>query len=436
MKKIFIYCCLLLFVTKTNAQTGKYFTFSNAKCKAVKVFIDYRIQEYCGTSFTTSWTGACKDGYAEGSGVLTINSKLTNRAFTLTYEGALKKGKKEGTGFLNMFIFYPSFSPYYYYNGSFKNDEFDGYGEFKADYPYPVEPKDVGKGVSLESLGLDLAIWRSDLFFYEYKGTFSNGKIADTENGVGKTKWMRNVADAVNYKGAIKNGRPNGKGIANEETIILPNYQAYLSKSGSFVNGIINGQGKEVGRYFDYEGEFVNGSREGKGKMTHYKFVGFIEASQNKELKEGKYISSIIEGSFKNGSANGFCTIYFQNTSAYKYTGPMMAGQMHGTGEIEFLNGSKLRGNFIDGEAEGRGVYLFNDGTKFEGTFNKSKAIAGKMTYKDGSFYEGPVSSREEKDKFTGEKITVIIRQGSGTLTDKEGRKVNVTCDNDICNEG
>lgn len=435
MKTIILYSSLLIASLDASSQPGKYFTASGEKCKNTKVYIDGRVQQYCGSVFTIEWTGACQDGYASGQGQLTINSKVPDRSFTMTYSGTLNKGKKEGKGTLNLFLFYASFAPYYTYTGSFRNDEFDGYGEFKADYPYPVDPEDFGKGISMESLGLELAIWRSDLFFYEYKGNFFNGKIADTENGTGKTKRMRNVAKAVRYTGAIKNGRPNGKGTASEETVqIYPNEQSYLSKSGNFVNGVINGYGKETGRYFEYEGEFVNGSRQGKGKMTHYEYVGAIEAARDNK-KPGRQVLDIIDGDFKEGSANGFCTIYFQNAAAYKYTGPMVNGQMEGTGEIEFLNGSKLRGNFLDGAAEGNGVWIFNDGTRFEGTFKNNKATAGKLSYKDGSEYEGPVSSREETDKYTHEKISIIIRQGRGTMTDKDGRKKNVVCENDNCTE-
>lgn len=428
---------MLLLAFNSYSQTAKYFAASNEKCKNFKVFIDYRIQQYCGTAFTINWSGGCKDGFAEGKGILAIISKVKDRSFNMTYEGALSKGKKEGKGLLRLSHYFAEMAPNYVYRGSFKNDEFDGDGDFKSDYPYPVASEEIGNGLNMESYGLDMAIWRSDLFFYEYKGYFSNGKIADTENGIGKTKHIQPVGTKFEYSGVIKNGRPNGKGIANEVFLIAHLYdEFYLSMSGNFVNGRINGYGKQVGSYFEYEGEFVNGVREGKGKLTEYKYVSFTvqERMQNKELKNGRQISSIIDGNFKMGSANGFCTVYFQNEAAYKYTGPMVNGLMHGTGELEFLSGNKLRGNFYENSIEGRGVYQFNDGTLFDGVFKNNTAVTGILTYKDGSKYEGAVSEKEEKDK-TGEKINVIIRQGNGTMTDKDGRKYNVTCENDNCKE-
>jgi len=432
-----LFFCLLLVscFSVSFAQVGKYFNLNGTTCKNSKVFIDHRIQQYCGTEFTVDWSGTCKEGFAHGNGTLIITSKKPDRSFTMTYEGTLSKGKKEGKGVLKLSLHsspdYFWMAPYSYYSGSFKNDEFDGYGEFRSDYPYPIEPADFGKGVSMERLGLDLLIWRSDLFFYEYKGNFINGKIADTENGTGKSKKWKLVGKRAEYTGAVKKGIPNGKGFAGELDVtnyppIRANGYERISYTGFFVDGQLNGLGKQVGGYFEYEGEFVNGIREGNGKMTHYE-VNFSNLTRQ--------LSSIIEGPFKNGNANGFCTVYFQNSAAFKYTGPMKEGNLEGTGEIEYLDGSKLRGNFKKGVMEGEGAIVFANGDKFNGIYSNDKPIKGTLHYYNGSKYEGGMGIREEKNKITGKPVQVYIRQGSGTRTDKDGRKYNVTCDNDNCTE-
>src|SRR5688572_16790682 len=172
--KLFSGLFLFLIATvMTYAQTGKYFTASGTQCRGSKVFIDHRIQQYGGSEFSIQWTGGCKNGFADGNGKLVIKGEKTpNRTFTLVYEGNLVNGKKEGIGLQFLFAYHyqlnpdnnlPWVDPYYHYKGSFKNDEFHGYGEFRASYPYPIDPDDVGKGISMEALELGSPIWRSDL---------------------------------------------------------------------------------------------------------------------------------------------------------------------------------------------------------------------------------------------------------------------------------
>lgn len=419
---------VILLGQEAFSQTSKYFAASGAKCKSSKVFIDYRIQQYCGTEFTVDWSGNCKDGFADGNGTLTIILKKAGHSFTMTYEGMLGKGKKEGKGVLKFYLYDLWVSPYYRYSGSFKNDEFDGYGEFSSDYPYPIDPADFGKGISMESLDLGSPIWRSDLFFYEYKGNFIAGRIGDTDNAIGRTKKMNWIGKLTEYKGQVKNGKPNGRGTATDVSIIaLMMGQERRSATGNFVNGRLEGFAKEVGSMSEYEGEFANGLREGKGKLTFYE----IDYSS----RDGRSLSTVIEATFKQGLADGFCTIYYQRSAAYKYTGPIKKGDLEGTGEIEFLDGSKLRGNFIKGKMEGEGAITFANGDKFTGIYANDKPVKGTLYYYNGSKYEGSMSIREEKNKITGKPVQVYIRQGKGTMTDKDGRTYAVNCENNTCTE-
>lgn len=437
MKKAFLFVFLAILVQNVSSQTGKYFTVSGEKCKNFKVFIDYRIQQYCGTAFTINWSADCRDGYAHGVGKLTIKSEKKDRSFTMVYEGMLVKGKKEGKGVQVLYLsdyqigdqlIYPAFAPFYVYKGAFKNDEFDGYGHFRSDYPYPVAPEDIGKGISMESLALESPIWRSELFFYEFEGNFTAGKIADTEKAIGKTKKMRWLGDLIEYKGQVKNGKPNGRGIATDATIIaLMMGQRRSSASGNFVNGRLEGYGREVRSWSEYEGEFVNGLWEGKGKLMFYE-----DSYSSNNL--GK-ISSVMEANFKSGVADGFCTIFYQNSAAYKYTGPVKNGYLEGTGEIEFLDGSRLRGNFRNGKMEGDGAITFANGDKFSGIYADDKPVRGTLYYLNGSKYEGSMSVRQEKDKITGKPIQIYIRQGRGTMTDRDGKTYAVNCDNNNCTE-
>ncbi|NOT49815.1 MAG: hypothetical protein HOP10_00885 [Chitinophagaceae bacterium] len=445
MKKILLCCLFIGIMNSIYTQTGKYFTAESSKCKVVKVFIDSRVQQFADNGIRITWDGDCSNGFASGKGTLYVfcDTKSDGK-FGILYEGTLAAGKKSGYGWLVVFdplngqaineqIPFFSFLYRYEYKGSFKNDEFDGYGEFTTNYPYPLPASASESDIAAnQRLRLYMPFWRTDIYFSEYKGNFVNGKIADTGNGTGITSRMKWFANTVRYTGAIKKGIPNGNGRIDEANVFpLPNEQSFLAASGNFVNGVLNGYGKETGRYFEYEGEFLNGVREGKGKLTFYEWSA---DKPNGYLNYSRKLSSIVEGDFKNGNANGFCTIYYQNSAAYKYTGPMKNGDREGTGEVEFLDGSKFRGNFRSGVRVGSGSRQFADGSRFSGEYMNDKPVNGTMYYKDGAKYEGGFTSVEEVDR-SGKKINMYKRHGSGTMTEKDGRRYNVNCNNDNCTE-
>lgn len=71
---------------------------------------------------TVKWSGACKDGYAEGKGVLeyAIDGKPGSR-----YEGQLKRGRFDGRGVLKT-------ADGAVYDGDWADGVQDGYGEYIA----------------------------------------------------------------------------------------------------------------------------------------------------------------------------------------------------------------------------------------------------------------------------------------------------------------
>lgn len=447
--KILLLCYFMLsFFVFSFAQTGKYFTVSEGKCKNAKVFVDHRIQQFADNGIRITWDGNCVNGFASGNGTLFIYCETkSDGKYGVLYEGNLVAGKKSGQGWLVGYDplvgaaineqkpFMPLISRYEY-RGNFKNDEFDGYGEFITKYPYPLPSSPTENDQKLSKrLRLYMPFWRTDIYFSEYKGDFTNGKIADTQNGKGKTKRMGRIGDMVEYTGPVKNGKPHGKGFAVELDItgfppILPNEKKRVSYNGDFVYGELEGNGKETNGYSEYEGEFRNNIWNGKGKLTVYEWAPEKPGS----YKYSKKLSVVLDGNFKEGFANGFCTIYYQNSAAYKYTGPMKDGEMEGTGEIEYLDGSKFRGNFRNGKREGMGAVQFADGDKFSGEYMNDKPVSGTMYYYDGAKYEGGFTSVEEVDR-SGKKINMYKRHGSGKMTEKDGRIYNVSCNYDNCTE-
>jgi hypothetical protein len=443
MKKIFLLLWLAGVQLNSFSQKGSVLPASASdKNKKTKIVVRQEVLDYGGLSPEIKWTGAAdKEGFASGEGELLIKGKVAGRSFMLFYKGALLKGKKEGQGSLLVLVDllgYNSpekFGNYYYeYKGSFKNDEMNGYGELGSSLPDILSEQ-------YSTYSLHKAIWKPVAYFYEYKGTFKNNQVADAENGTGLTNRIAYVGAGATYTGPVKNGMPNGMGTASESDMLYLsqsfNGQKRKSLTGNFFNGRLNGKGKQTGRYFEYEGDFVNNIRQGKGKLTFYAWEQDDEAAKKARYPVyNLFMSSVMEGDFSAGEANGFFTIYYQHSATYKYTGPVKNGELEGTGEMEYLNGAKFRGNFRSGKTEGAGTVFFTNGDRFVGEYSNNLPVRGTLYYTDGSKYEGGMAIREEKDAVTGKPVNTYIRQGSGTMTDKDGRRYNVVCENGNCREG
>jgi len=220
-----------------------------------------------GESIT--WSGTCRDGHAEGSGVLDFlkDGKLSER-----FEGTLEKGKvavpwhaRVGRGTLS----WP--------NG----DRYEG---------DIVDGRRTGKGVYSWADGS------------RYEGDFVDGKIT----GKGVHLW----ADGNRYEGDFVDYKPRGKGV-----MVLKEGHRY---EGDFIDGRMSGKGVMVskeghryeGDFIDYkmtgkgiwvtprggryEGDFVNGIRNGKGV--------FVNSSGQR--MEGHF----VDGKFTKGIMQGFAT--------------------------------------------------------------------------------------------------------------------------------
>lgn len=433
--KAFLICCLYIAqITFCSGQTHDPFWTDNkgVASKNVKIYIDKDLQSYGGLfPHILTWTGGYdKNYFANGQGKLVLGfaQKENGARLMVTYDGTMVGGKKQGKGVYRVYLstdtsFFESMFPNYSYTGSFLQDEFHGYGNFHAQY---IETEFV-------DYKLEHRIWRKDLFFYKCSGQFAKGKFVETNNKFeGKTHKMTWLGGSVLYKGAIVNGRPNGPGLAAEiPATILTVDNLYNSEEGNFINGRLNGYGKQTGRHYRYEGNFVNGIREGKGKLTVHR-APFGVAEMN---KDGLIVSYIVECDFKNGQAEDFTSIYFQNSVAYKYTGPLKNGLLEGTGEIEYLDGTRFRGQFKAGMREGEGTMTFSNGGRFSGVYQKDKPVKGIYYYSDGTIYEGDIITTEETDYIKGKKTINYKRHGSGTITEKGGRKYKVNCNNDTCTE-
>jgi len=166
--------------------------------------------------------------------------------------------------------------------------------------------------------------------------------------------------------------------------------------------------------------EIVNSNKKIKTNLRHSeKFTFFIPnyiVASPKEVYKGswnlnkkyhgygvkyefdriKNTDSRTEGTFNNGLLLGFGRIIMSNGEIF--FGEFSHGKMVGYGEYQREDGSKYEGQFLEGVPHGKGAETMLDGSTFEGVYFGGIRKQGKITWKDGSSYEGFF----ENDKFNG----------------------------------
>lgn len=418
MKHFSFVILLQLIVLSLFSQTGQYISIKDKAQHACKVFVDNRVIKYAGTNYTVTWTGSSKLGYAEGNGTLSLDAKPGSKNFHMYYTGALLKGKKQGKGELVIYGVYEmeNYPPYFKYTGTFGNDDFNGEGKYIANW-------------NAGSTTYNDPLWRYSTYFHQYEGKFIDGNIADTDLGKGTTRYLRILGDEVIYEGKIRSGKPNGRGVAyvNNEVKRADAFQSQYE--GEFENGTFKGQGKLSTGFIEEEGMFSNNLLNGKGRKSFK-----VSNLANIPSAMFRYHCDVrtIEGDFKNDRPDGHVLVYYQDCDAYKYEGFMVAGIVEGSGQFDFINGDLWRSNFHNGKAEGAGIYKFANGTLFDGEFKSDAAVNGKLTYKDDSWYVGPV--KEILTSENGKNINTIVPHGYGTMYDKNGQGRKVNCVDGKCN--
>ena len=148
---------ILLFLASAYAAEDDGFIQDQNRCLALNSFPK--------PNETLTWTGGCKNGFADGEG---IQQWFSNNAPTGRYEGRMERGVYQGPG------------KYTQSNGR----------TFEGEYR---QGKRHGKGVLTEPQG------------DRYEGTWEDGQLIGSA-----TVTYRN---GVRYEGEIKNLRPQGKGL-------------------------------------------------------------------------------------------------------------------------------------------------------------------------------------------------------------------------------
>ncbi|KAL3942706.1 MAG: hypothetical protein SGBAC_003151 [Bacillariaceae sp.] len=148
-------------------------------------------------------------------------------------------------------------------------------------------------------------------------------------------------------------------------------YTGEISKD----TGIPNGRGhidyEQEGRW--YEGDWIHGRWTGTGCFS----------SGDGDVYEGGF----YEGGFKNGRKHGEGITKF--ASGRVYEGEYFRGQMI-EGKMTYQDGSFYDGFWVDGMQHGKGKHVFADGSEYDGEFREGNFHGnGKRVSADGSKYNG-----------------------------------------------
>ena len=218
-----------------------------------------------------------------------------------------------------------------YYEGNFKNGEFDGMGYYKTKN-------------------------------YIYKGQFVSGK----KNGKGKLEDF-NVKSI--YEGEFKNDKKDGYGI--EKFLDGTIYKGHYIKGKRYGIGILTM--KREKKIMKYEGEFKNDKIWGKGKLN---------LDNDKE-----YI-----GDWENNEISGFGIL---SENGIKYIGYFLHDKKEGFGANFYINKKfVLLGNWVNDLIEGFGViFLLKDNINFGNNddINEEKIII----IKEGNIINSNLSNDE-----------------------------------------
>lgn len=345
------------------------------------------------------WTGACKDGYLDGPGILRWYSKDTKPTWyrsgkpVETHEGNWLAGKMNGK-FVN------TYASGNRYEGDRADDKKSGKGIFtwangdRYDGDW-ADDKRSGKGV----------------FLWANRSRYEGGWADDRKNGYGVEQYsdgdkfegvfldgslkdgnVRNTSDTGVYVGSIKDGMKEGKGtfvwkngdryegefVKSKMSVGTKIYVSGDRYEGTFEDGEPHGRGEyKYASGARYEGDFEKGLRSGQGRYIWADGSSY-QGDWNKGHKKGKgkYSSKdrlIYEGDFVDDDFNGFGDYYYSNA---KYTGYMKNDKPNGRGKLLMASGNVAEGNFVNGNREGDFLITFTDGSTDVQKFRNDKFVS------------------------------------------------------------
>lgn len=162
--------------------------------------------------------------------------------------------------------------------------------------------------------------------------------------------------------------------------------------------------------------------------------TGTMEFNDGTEY-DGEWRDSKFEG-------EGVLTI---NDGESKYTGQFQKGKPHGEGCFVYANGEKYTGSWVNGKMDGTGVYEFMKNEKYDGQWKENKQHGrGKYEYESGCSYEGQWRNgvregygifKQKKGEYAGD-WSKDVRDGLGVYLHMTGELDIRAYTEDVAGEG
>ena len=179
---------------------------------------------------------------------------------------------------------------------------------------------------------------------------------------------------------------------------------------GEFLNGKINGKGKEFDISCDdqlppiiFEGEYSDGKKI-EGKEYKYSYIDYI-ISDCQENFEGKYLYGIKWKGIKTYSRNEIIKEYLEGKNKiYSYNNEKKGKLIYeedifGRKRKEYDDNGNLifEGEYINGKRNGNGKEYKNGNLIFEGEYKNGKRINGKEYLEDILFEDEFLNGKKNK---------------------------------------
>ena len=257
-----------------------------------------------------------------------------------------------------------------------------------------------------------------------FEGEFLNGK----RNGSGKLYYSdgKLLSEGEYLKGKVwnvkeydKNGNIIGELKDGKGNLIIYNKLDIKIFEGEYINGLLNGKGKEYynNGILKYEGEYTNNLRNGKGKGYYLNGTIHFEG----EYLYGKIWNITEYGMNKNvinvfKEGKGYRKQYYQFNNLFCES-ENISGLKNGKGKEYYNNGKlKFEGEYINGNRNGKGkIYNKNSNLIFEGEFLYNQLIKGKVYINGKLEYEGEyLYNRKYNGKGYDEKGNIVYELNHG----------------------
>ncbi|CAD8058147.1 unnamed protein product [Paramecium primaurelia] len=253
--------------------------------------------------------------------------------------------------------------------------------------------------LDLQKLNAKLTISNNYVYYGQFENNLRHGKgILLQQNGRKyEGQWQNDqkygygwelLANGSQYEGNYVMGKPHGQG-----KFIWPNGEVY---EGQWNQGAKEGQGTWYGlKGEQYQGEWINNVAFGYGEHIHSngdRYVGnFKDWLKNGEGQEYFSNGDRYQGNYLNGKPHGYGEYFWSNGAIFQ--GYFKDGLRCGKGiwkRREDSPSDQYQGEYDEDKKNGYGVYKWSNGNEYRGIFlNDYKHGYGEMHYVDGKILKG-----------------------------------------------